>query len=298
MFKDLKDTLISTYDDIISSYDKQKSILDEMDKISAQLAQLLNERKKFTTVFKRLKYRNRIKKIDNDMKRLNEKEDELNSRLNEINQTIEDYIQRIHGYYLYSIEAAKSYKSKGLQAKKLEDLGIEFQDAVEILKMNNKEAVLDDSDKLKNTQQQYGTKGIAFTHLTDYLPENGEILRMIDKGAKHTLSGEWGEITVNESRETTHLAACSEVADVDFNSWADKKIGIIIPLDGLPKDLNVTSYSPADFQVKDKVKIRYIICPKDMADEAKRKNPNIDVIVYEGKNVRGFGKSCINIFRI
>ena len=289
MFKDLKDILISTCDDIISLYDKQNSILEEMDVISNQLYQLKDERKEKNTVIGRLIYKNRIKEIDEDLEGLNEEDDKLISRLREINQKLEDYEKQNISGYLGSIEKAENYKSKVLQAEKLEDLGIIFQDAVEFLEINNKEAVLDDSDKLKNTQQ-YGSKGIAFTHLTDYLPENGEILRMIDKGAKHTLSGEWGEITVNPSRETTHMAACSEVADVDFNSWEDKKIGIIIPLDGLPKDLNVTSYSPADFQVKDKLIIPdggYIICPKDMADEAKQKNANINVIVYEGENVRG-----------
>ncbi|MBQ9659552.1 MAG: hypothetical protein IJV31_12530 [Clostridia bacterium] len=137
---------------------------------------------------------------------------------------------------------------------------------------------------------------IAFTHLTDDLPENGEILRMIDKKSTHKISGSYGEIEIPSSRETTHLAACSEVANADFSSWDDKKIGIIIPLEGLPKDLNVTSYNPADFQIKDKVQIpegAYIICPKDMAQEARQKNPGINVLPYEGQNVRGLVNSAL-----
>ena len=82
----------------------------------------------------------------------------------------------------------------------------------------------------------------------------------------------------------------SEVANVYGSSWDNKKIGIILPLNGLEKDMNITSYSPADFQIRSKVRIPnngYIICPKDMVDEAKQKNPNLNIIGYEGENVRG-----------
>lgn len=293
MFRDLKKVLIKKCDEFIALQNDADRCIKEQELNQKERATLLNEKKSYMSYIKKLFYKKRITKIDNRIEELDRKSNEIADEIKKINQKLSYYNQTIR---IYSISDAEDYKSKVEQAKSLRDLDLDFKKAKEILSKSNIEVVLDESDKMPNNVMAMsgigGKEGyaIAFTHLTDYLPENGEILRMIDKGARHKISGEWGEVEIDPARETTHLAACSEVANVYGSSWDSKKIGIILPLNGLEKDMNITSYSPADFQIRSKVKIPnngYIICPKDMVDEAKQKNPNLNIIGYEGENVRG-----------
>ncbi len=289
MFRDLKKVLIEKCDDFIALRKDADRCIKEQKLNQKERATLLDEKKSYRI---KLVHNKRIKEIDDRIKELDRKSKEIEDEIKEINQKL-GYYQTIR---IYSISDAEDYKSKVEQAKSLRDLDLDFKKAKEILSKSNIEVVLDESDKMPNNVMAMsgigGKEGyaIAFTHLTDYLPENGEILRMIDKGARHKISGEWGEVEIDPARGTTHLAACSEVANVYGSSWDNKKIGIILPLNGLEKDMNITSYSPADFQIRSKVRIPnngYIICPKDMVDEAKQKNPNLNIIGYEGENVRG-----------
>ena len=289
MFRDLKKVLIKKCDEFIAlQNDADRCFKESEDNLNEQIT-LSNEKKSY--IIKRF-HQKRITEIDDRIKELDRKSKEIVDEIKEINQKL-GYYQTIR---IYSISDAEDYKSKVEQAKSLRDLDLDFKKAKEILSKSNIEVVLDESDKMPNNVMAMsgigGKEGyaIAFTHLTDYLPENGEILRMIDKGARHKISGEWGEVEIDPARGTTHLAAFSEVANVYGSSWDNKKIGIILPLNGLEKDMNITSYSPADFQIRSKVRIPnngYIICPKDMVDEAKQKNPNLNIIGYEGENVRG-----------
>ena len=290
MFRDLKKVLIEKCDDFIA-------LQNDADRCFKESEDNLNEiitlsKKKESYIIKRF-HQKRITEIDDTISKLDKKSKELDKKSKEIDDKIKEIYQTIG---ICSISDAEKYKSKVEQAKSLRDLDLDFKEAIEILSKSNIEVVLDESDKMPNDVMAMsgigGKEGYAieFTHLTDYLPENGEILRMIDKGARHKISGEWGEVEIDPARETTHLAACSEVANVYGSSWDNKKIGIILPLNGLAKDMNITSYSPADFQIRSKVRIPnngYIICPKDMVDEAKQKNPNLNIIGYEGENVRG-----------
>lgn len=289
MFRDLKKVLIEKCDDFIALRKDADRCIKEQKLNQKERATLLDEKKSYRI---KLVHNKRIKEIDDRIKELDRKSKEIEDEIKEINQKL-GYYQTIR---IYSISDAEDYKSKVEQAKSLRDLDLDFKKAKEILSKSNIEVVLDESDKMPNNVMAMsgigGKEGyaIAFTHLTDYLPENGEILRMIDKGARHKISGEWGEVEIDPARGTTHLAACSEVANVYGSSWDNKKIGIILPLNGLEKDMNITSYSPADFQIRSKVRIPnngYIICPKDMVDEANQKNPNLNIIGYEGENVRG-----------
>ncbi|MBO4816279.1 MAG: hypothetical protein J5507_05180 [Clostridia bacterium] len=290
MFRELKKVLIEKCDDFIAlQNDADRCFKESEDNLNEQIT-LSNEKKSY--IIKRF-HQKRITEIDDTISKLDKRSKELDKKSKEIDDKIKEINQTIR---IWSISSAEDYKSKVEQAKSLRDLDLDFKKAIEILSKSNIEVVLDESDKMPNNVMAMsgigGKEGyaIAFTHLTDYLPENGEILRMIDKGARHKISGEWGEVEIDPTRGTTHLAACSEVANVYGSSWDNKKIGIILPLNGLEKDINITSYSPADFQIRSKVRIPnngYIICPKDMVDEAKQKNPNLNIIGYEGENVRG-----------
>ena len=293
MLKDIKDIQISILNKMLLLIDEKNQYETEEDAICIQIEVLKKVIKNKSLFLGSIIHKKSIDELNDKMQFLYDKLKELDLKIEDIETKLNsNHEQLIDKNYIYTKDTIEENKTKVVQAKTLNDLGIDFQEAIRILKTSNRDIVLDEEDKIPNDKMKdtSGINGIAFTHLTDYLPENGEILRMIDKSAKHIESKEWGEISVSPARETIHLAACSEVANVDFSSWDDRRIGIILPLKGFSKDINITSFNPADTQIKGSVKIPdsgYIICPKDMMEEAKQKNPNINVIGYEGENVRG-----------
>ena len=141
------------------------------------------------------------------------------------------------------------------------------------------------------------TGGHVLVHLTDYMPKNNKILRMVDKGAKHTVEKSYGTLEVEPFRETTHLCVDGAVQKiVGVSEWGERKYAVIIPMDEVIDNKNVTSTKSVDFTIKGSVEITdkcYILCPEGEEEIVRANNPNAQVVAYHGKDVWDFANSFI-----
>ena len=138
----------------------------------------------------------------------------------------------------------------------------------------------------------------ALVHLTDYIPKNNQISRMIDKNAVHTIEGSFGSFQVMPPRETTHFCVNCPVPDANLSSWQEKKYAVIIPIMQIPKDAKIASANSADFIIKDKVKLTkecYIICNEKDYEEIKKENLVATIIAVEKGEVYHYIPTILNL---
>ena len=301
MISNLKDCLINKIEEI-----KEKKLeIDELnkkhDELDGKRNELIKERDSLKKGIKGLFSRAKINEKNLENGNILNEQEAIDKEIEKINETIKEITlsNRINQIPGNTLEDKKQQIS---EAKFLDSLYISFEEAREILENNGYEFILDESDKkimqgeISHVGNRSG-KGIAFIRLTDSMPKDNTIYRRIDENSMQTIKGKFGEIHIPSSRETTHLSACSEVANVDFSGWDNKKIAIIIPLTDMSKNLKITSYSPADFQIKGKVPIPssgWIICPKSQVELARQNNPGCNIMPYEGENVRGFANTLLS----
>lgn len=141
---------------------------------------------------------------------------------------------------------------------------------------------------------------LVMVHKTNYFPE-GAIKTPFDtkKSAQSYVSfdinGEVKEypITFKNFRDTIHFCLNGSVDSHAYGDWDESKYAIFMPL-AQNKD-KIVAGTECDLFTKGSVPLNdtaYILCPKDEIAKTKNRNPQVNVVGYEGESVSAY----VNVF--
>lgn len=188
------------------------------------------------------------------------------------------------------------------KATSLKELGLTFEEAIELLKNNKKDIILSEEDK--NGFCEIKTKlkdkrGFVCVHKTNYIPTDNRI-----KTAKEAnvilksnidINGEEQEIEYKNERNTIHFCMNGEVASHTYGNWDNCKYAVIKPLESI-NSKQIKGAIPVDLFVENGVELgndTWILCPQNESETIKKSNPNVNVIEYEGENVTGYADTLL-----
>lgn len=209
-------------------------------------------------------------------------------------------------------------------ANSIQQLGLSFEQAIDLLKSQNIPIVLTEDDKInfikssshgsdvsaseipdmldsnfsENLNSQIvdysGMEDFVLIHKTDFPPKDSEITSLKDLGPiledSVTIDGTEYPFNYSWGRETVHFSVNHEVVKNDGGDWDDKKYACLIPFSDVPKD-QIGQASPVDTFTKGGValgKTSWILCPKGESSQIQKDNPNINVVEYEGDNALNY----------
>ena len=189
-------------------------------------------------------------------------------------------------------------------ARTLADLGLTFEEAVQILSDNAIPLILNEEDKAitEHSNELKGIEDFVLIHETRYPPVNCKINTPEETGAilqidKFNLNGQEYSYELPYHRNTVHFCMNSEVnTGHGFLDCDDCKYAIIIPLKDMPLD-RMKGEAGDLYTVGEGPTLSsntYILCPRGKAEQLKQNNPNGIVIEYDGESVRGYPSAFIS----
>ena len=187
------------------------------------------------------------------------------------------------------------------KATDLKDLGLNLQDAINLLEVNQIPVILTEADKnYKNNLENYTSKSdFICVHKTNYAPVGSKIKS--DKEAKATMEGEFdfeGETYKYEyknERDTVHTCVNGEVGNHIMGNWEECKYAVLIPLDDI-KNEQIGAALSVDLFTKGGIDLTantWILCPKGESQQIKKDNPNVHIMEYEGENVTEYAQAFV-----
>lgn len=204
-----------------------------------------------------------------------------------------------------------SEKENIKNAKTLDELFLDFKDAIQILKSNNSEIILDEEDIInyQNINSDKPLKDIndlVLIHKTMYLPENDKIYTTMEKNIvldydelEFEVNGKKLRTPIKSSRNTLHFCVNSEVSGdfIGANDWKNFKYAVIVPFSSVPKEkianaYSVDTYTYGGIELDDSC---YILCPHEEYEKVKSMNPNTNVIKYKGNIVQDYATTLIGM---
>ena len=207
------------------------------------------------------------------------------------------------------INSLLSEKENIKNAKILDELFLDFRDAIYILKSNNSEIILDEEDIInyQNINSDKPLKDIndlVLIHKTMYIPENDRIYTTVEKDIvldddklEFEVNGKKLRTPIKGSRNTLHFCVNSEVSGdfIGANDWKNFKYAVIVPFSSVPKEKIANAYS-VDTYTYGGVELDnscYILCPYEEYEKVKSMNPNTNVIKYKGNVVQDYATTLI-----
>lgn len=189
-------------------------------------------------------------------------------------------------------------------ARTLADLGLTFEEAVQILSDNAIPLILNEEDKAitEHSKDLNEIDDFVLIHETRYPPVNSKIKTPEEAGAilqinTFNLNGQEYSYEVPYHRNTVHFCMNSEVNTGHvFLDCDDCKYAIIIPLKDMPID-RMKGEAGDLYTVGEGPTLSsntYILCPRGEAEQIKQNNPNGIVIEYDGESVRGYPSAFIS----
>lgn len=211
-------------------------------------------------------------------------------------------------------------------ATDLDDIGINFFDAVELLKENNIPLLLTKKDKdmlssiekktnendeeqkkranltVSEAEKRYTSLDqLVMVHKTDYAPQSDHISTRKENNNKFeqpfTIAGEEYTVEIPFQRDTIHFSINGEVGSHDSGNWETRKYAVLTPFTNVSKE-NIYSANPEDTYTTGGVALNnksYILCPQGEGDIIRANNPDTNVIEYEGDNVSDYADLLVSL---
>ena len=189
-------------------------------------------------------------------------------------------------------------------ASTLEDLGLNFQQAIQILEKNNIPLILGEDDKII-TQREDEFKVLEdfmLVHVTRFAPTESKIKSPKESGAIQSgFSIKFGEseysYDIPYMRDTVHFTVNNEVnTGHGYLDCDDCRYAVLTPLADIPTDR--MKGEPADMYTMNGganlTSNSYILCPKGQTEELMKNNPGVNIIEYEGESVRGYATAFLS----
>lgn len=189
-------------------------------------------------------------------------------------------------------------------AKTLAELGLNFEEAVQILERNNIPLTLDEEDKAitERRGEFQRLEDFMLVHVTRFAPTESKIKSPKEAGASHsgfTIKFGGKEYTYDfpYMRDTVHFTVNNEVnTDHGYLNCDDCKYAILIPLADIPTE-RMKGEAADMYTVNGGANLTcnsYILCPKGKAKELMKNNPGVNVIEYVGESVRGYATAFLS----
>lgn len=185
------------------------------------------------------------------------------------------------------------------QCTTLEQLGLTFEEAVELLNLNNIPLVLREDDKeitIRDNEFQ-GVEDFMFVHVTRYCPKKSKINSPREAAGRLTghsmeIDGVTYDYDIPYMRDTVHFTVNAEVnTSHGYLNCDDCRYAVLIPFVDVFESQEVKG-EPADMYTINGgpklTKNSYILCPSDEIEQVINDNPGVTVVGYEGESVRGF----------
>lgn len=160
--------------------------------------------------------------------------------------------------------------------------------------------LLTEEDKIIIPRQSDFTslKDLCMVHKTNYLPWDN-VLKSVAASKvetketyKYPGSEKEQEIVMAQSRSSVHFSLNGEVGSHDYGNWETCRYGIITPFPEYDYERgNLLAANTEDTYFYYQYPLgqdSYILVPKEELEEAKRLNPQVNIIPYEGENVTGY----------
>ena len=299
MLRDLRDIRAKKIKENIEEYNRLSTLLGEIEKEEKEYENEPKvEVKEFTfwqKVFKPKEYEEYLKQVQQD-KKLRKRYQKI--KLKEEKADLQKQIDSL------DINNLKRLYEKTLFAQTLKDLDLNLEEAKEILKENQKDCILDLSDKVPINREYKKLKDISnYVLITkiSYAPNNGKIETPKNIGDKEKsniiLNGKNYEYEYNKEINTIRFTINDEQMYKTERENLEKKYAIIINLKDIDKE-KIKVLSPVNTIVDGNLEIpkgSYIICPKNELNEIRVSNKDINVIGYVGDNVNGYARSFISM---
>lgn len=140
------------------------------------------------------------------------------------------------------------------RAQNIREMGLDMQDAIEILKQNGIPIILTEEDKSIGqyfSETIRGTEDLVLVHKTDFSPTEAKITTASETGgitledATITINGQEEKLKYKQNRTVVNFAVNHEVKQHGKGNWDNKKYVVIIPWDSIP-DEKIVGGVPAD----------------------------------------------------
>lgn len=150
------------------------------------------------------------------------------------------------------------------------------------------------NDKVYTSEDEF-----VFIHKTDYMPKNNRVYSSASSGATYKVSNFVDNVKIclelPYTDDTVHFLMNSEAIDGREHrnfGFSGRKYAVIVPGS---KDVfkEIEFFSGDDVEFKDYVDLTgcYIICPLHEADIVKEKNPQVNIVAYEGLYKDGYAEA-------
>ena len=295
----IKEIKIAKLRKINNEIQKYKPINEQKKNLTSQIKELeekINQNKglilykKFNWFQKHITQRKEYKNYNNcekNIKNMEKQKEELIEESKKLDLQLEKQYELKHEY-----EQIKD-------AKTLEDIDMNFENSIEFLKENDMPIILTKEDQYidneENKRKDYKSlEDFMLVHKTKYPPEQSKI-----KSAKEAKSMYNLEVMINnqnytyqyqQERNTVHFAVNHEVISHEDGQWDDTKYAILIPFEDIQKE-QIGCAEPVDTFTVGGVKLTpnsWILCPKGEKDKIENSNPGVQIMEYDGENVKGY----------
>ena len=257
-----------------------------------------------TKIIRRSKYKKEMEKYNLEKKEYDEKSNQHEIDYNNYysnNEMIKNKIGELKKIYEEQklSEVIDRYE-KIKNAKNIKELDYTFDELIKLLNENNIPLVLSAKDEILENECEFkNLDDLVLVHKTKYMPSNNEIKTTSNSNASANRiiqidDNTTIDVDIKLFRETIHFAVNGEVTSHEKGDFNNRKYAIIIPLKNVK---NIKTFSPVDTYTLGNVDISggYILCPKEEMEEAKTKNPKLNVIGYEGQDVMGYANVLITM---
>lgn len=141
------------------------------------------------------------------------------------------------------------------RAQNIREIGLDIQDAIEILKQNGIPIILTEEDKeiLKIDsiwKPIKGTEDLLLVHKTDLAPTGSKVVTPSESGNKYldgdiTINGQEMQFKYKQERYVVNFAVNHEVSGNDGGFWGNCRYTVIIPWNSIP-DEKIVGGIPVD----------------------------------------------------
>ncbi len=162
------------------------------------------------------------------------------------------------------------------------------------------DVLLTEEDKIIIPRQSDFTslRDLCMVHKTDYLPQNNTLKSLAaasvetDYLYKYPENEKEYKFKITQTRSSIHFSLNGEVGGHAYGNWDVRKYGIITPFPEYDYERRkLLAANPEDTYFYYQYQLgqnSYILVPKEELEEAKRLNPQVNIIPYEGDNVTGY----------
>ena len=154
-----------------------------------------------------------------------------------------------------------------------------------------------------NNNWRQGLNKFMLVHVTNYTPTENQIKTPLQTGQSQKEKIPIGETEMKSFRDSIHFTVNTTVSSHGGGDWSERKYAVFIPMDSFVEKngQRIKSCQVTDFFMVGSTNLpdnAYLLCPQTEIKEIKEKNPNINVIGYQGQNVMPYTQKFLKMLEV